>query len=144
MVIEPAANARPQIAGRLTVAGATGVTLRGFSFAPIDPYWDLLVDACSTDVTFDGLVGRRFLILEGTKRITIRNGAWGGYSTPGDQDSAIGTALFEGPSRICAGQLAQPAQDILIDSVTFHDVFWGVPQADWGRTPTVSRSTDTS
>jgi hypothetical protein len=120
------------IAGRLTVAHARNLVVRGVRFAPVDPNWDLLVDACTSRVRFEGLVGRRFGILEGTDRITIRGGSWGGYSTPGDHDPAITTSQLSGPTRTCGGTVAGPARNILIDSVTFHDVFWGKPQSEWG------------
>src|SRR5205807_7323783 len=73
-----------------------------------------------------------FLILEGNTRITFRGGSWGGYATPGQDDSAIGTAGAAGPERMCNGQVAPPAHAILFDGVTFHDVFWRVPETAWG------------
>ena len=120
------------IAGRLTIASARNLVVRGVHFAPIDPNWDLLVDACTSRIRLEGLVGRRFGILEGTDHITIRGGAWGGYATPGDHDSAITTSQLSGPTRRCAGKVAGAARNILLVGITFHDVFWGKSQSEWG------------
>jgi hypothetical protein len=132
VVVQPARPGTVTFGGRLTVAHAQNLVVRGLRFSTNEAYWDLLVDACTQNVRFEGLVGRRFLIIEGTDRITLRGGSWGGYSTPGGDDSAISTSQLGGPTRRCGGVLAHPARNILIDGVTFHDVFWNKRQSEWG------------
>jgi hypothetical protein len=133
VLVQPAPGAHASFAGRLTLAGASFLTLQGLQLAKVGPGdRSLFFDACTHDVTVQNVVGTTFVILEGNTRITFRGGSWGGYATPGQEDSAIGTAGAAGPARLCSGQLAPPARDILFDGVTFHDVFWDVPESAWG------------
>jgi hypothetical protein len=127
VVFQPAAGASVSFSGRFTVA-ASHLALKGlhFHFAPTGSDRSLMVEACSDDVTFDQTTGEVFSVLEGTSNITFSGGSWGGYglSTPGQFDSAIGTAGGSGPARSCNGAIAPPAHNIVIDGVHFHDVFW--------------------
>jgi len=133
VVFEPAPGAAVSFAGRLALDGATHVTLSGFTLARTGPTdRSLFIASCTSDITLDGLTGETFFIEEGTSQITFDGGSWGGYGTPGEQDSAVGTSGAAGPANSCGGQLAPPAHAILFDGVTFHDVFWGVPAASWG------------
>jgi hypothetical protein len=125
-------SGRVVLAGRLTLAGVRNVRLVNFSFPRSDPQYELLFDACNSGVTLVGSTGRRFVILEGNAHIHFEGGSWGGYSRPGDEDSAIGTAGATGPDRQCNGRLAPPAHDIVFDHFTWHDVFWGKTVAQWG------------
>jgi hypothetical protein len=127
-----APGARVTMGGRLTIAGASHVKLVNFDFPRSDPQYELFFDACNTDVTLDNSTGRRFLIIEGNSHITFDGGYWGGYSTPGDEDSAIGTGGSDGPDRQCNGAIAPPAHDIVFDRFTWHDVYWGKTVAEWG------------
>ncbi|MDX6467786.1 MAG: hypothetical protein QOI27_2826 [Gaiellaceae bacterium] len=133
VIVRPASGATVSFSARLTISGASYLTLEGLRLAQVGPGdRSLFFDACTHDVTVRNVVGTTFLILEGNTRITFLGGSWGGYGTPGQEDSAIGTAGPAGPERMCNGQLAPPAHAILFDGVTFHDVFWGVPESDWG------------
>ena len=106
----------------------------------------LFIAGCTTDVTLQNLTGETFFVEEGTSAVNFRGGSWGGYSTPGEADSAIGTSGAAGPTYTCGGEAAKPATDIVFDGVLFHDVFWGVPLLGMGEDPipTASRSTATS
>jgi hypothetical protein len=125
-------SGRVVLAGRLTLAGLRNVRLVNFSFPRSDPQYELLFDACNSGVTLVNSTGRRFVILEGNAHIHFEGGSWGGYSNPGDEDSAIGTAGATGPDRRCSGRLAPPAHDIAFDHFTWHDVFWKKTVAQWG------------
>jgi hypothetical protein len=94
---------------------------------------DLRVD-CTTDVTIRGMSGRRFHMFEGNARIRFVGGSWGGYSTPNEEDSSIGTTDPEGPDgRPCHGKAAdEPSTDVTFDGVTWHDVFANTPSSAWG------------
>jgi hypothetical protein len=135
IVIRPAPGARVSFTGRLTIEGADHLVLENLQLASgLGPSRDrsLVVAACTTDVTFRNVRGETFFIMEGTRKIAFRGGRWGGYSTPGQQDSAIGTNGAAGPTRLCGGRLAPPASEILFDRVTFHDVFWKTTRQEWG------------
>jgi hypothetical protein len=133
VVFRPAPAARVSFSGRLSLEGAAHLTLVGFQLARPGPDdRSLFVDACTTDVTFDRVSGETFFVLEGTSHIRFLGGSWGGYGTPGAQDSGIGTSAASGPGRSCNGAPAAPARDIVFDGVTFHDVFWNVPESAWG------------
>jgi hypothetical protein len=123
---------RVVLTGRLTLAGLRNVRLVNFSFPRSDPQYELLFDACNAGITLVNSTGRRFVILEGNAHVHFQGGSWGGYSRPGDEDSAIGTAGATGPERSCNGRLAPPATDVVFDRFTFHDVFWGKTVAQWG------------
>lgn len=123
---------RVSFAGRLTLEGVRNVRLVGFDFPRSDPLYELLFDACNSNVTLVGSTGRRFVIIEGNSGIRFLGGAWGGYGRPGDEDSAIGTSGATGPSRMCDGRLAAPAHNLVFDGMTFHDNFWRVPESKWG------------
>lgn len=123
---------RVRMGGRLTLAGVANVRLVDFDFPRVDPVFDLLLDACNANVTLERSTGRRFFILEGNANVTFLGGSWGGYSSPGDEDSAVGTAGWNGPNRTCDGRPAPPARNIVFDGVVFHDVFWGKREAEWG------------
>jgi hypothetical protein len=125
-------SGRVVLGGRLTIAQARNVKLVNFSFPRSDPQYELLFEACNTNVTLVGSTGRRFVILEGNSHITFAGGSWGGYGNPGDEDSAIGTAGATGPERRCGGSVAPPAHAILFDHFTWHDVFWRKTVAQWG------------
>lgn len=120
------------MSGRLTFTDAHHVVLDGFNFPRSDPNYELLFDACNSDISIDDSTGRRFVILEGNSNITFDRGSWGGYGNPGDEDSAIGTSNWNGPGRICNGALAGPAHNIVFDHFTWHDVFWGKSVSQWG------------
>jgi len=80
---------------------------------------------CSRSVTLENASGRRFFMFEGNADFTFKGGDWGGYSTPGEEDSTMGTTGAYGPQRTCPGDSSpQPQKNILFDGVTFHDVFW--------------------
>ena len=133
VVVQPAPGAHASFTGRLTLAGASFLTLQGLQLAKVGPGdRSLFFEACNHDVTVRNVTGTTFFILEGNARITFRGGSWGGYGTPGQEDSAIGTGGAAGPSRTCNGTTAPPASGIVFDGVTFHDVFWNVPESDWG------------
>jgi hypothetical protein len=132
VTFRPALGATITMGGRLTLAGARHVKLVDFNFPRSDPVFELLFDACNSDVTIENSTGRRFFILEGNSNITFAGGSWGGYSNPGDEDSAIGTSNWNGPGRLCGGRLAPPAHDIVFDHFTWHDVFWREGVDEWG------------
>jgi hypothetical protein len=80
---------------------------------------------CSRSVTLVNASGRRFFMFEGNADFTFKGGDWGGYSSPGEEDSTMGTTGAYGPQRTCPGDSSpQPQKNILFDGVTFHDVFW--------------------
>jgi hypothetical protein len=133
VVFRPAQGATVAFSGRLSLDGAAHLTLQGFQLARPGPGdRSLFVDACTNDVTLQNLSGETFFVLEGTSHVLFQGGSWGGYGTPGAQDSGIGTSGAAGPGRSCGGAVAPPARDIVFDGVTFHDVFWNVPEAAWG------------
>jgi len=133
VVFQPAPGATVSFAGRLALDGTTHVTLSGLTLARTGPTdRSLFVASCTSDITLEGLTGETFFIEEGTSQLTFKGGSWGGYAAPGEQDSAIGTSGAYGPENSCGGQPAAPAHDIVLDGVTFHDVFWGVPASGWG------------
>lgn len=133
VVVRPAPGARVSFAGRLTLAGASFLTLEDLRLANVGPGdRSLFLEACTHDVTVRRVTGTTFLVLEGNANITFLGGSWGGYGTPGQEDSAIGTGGADGPTRSCNGTLAPPSRRIVFDGVTFHDVFWGVAEKDWG------------
>jgi hypothetical protein len=132
-VVRPAPGASVSFSGRLTLAGASFLTLDGLQLAQAGPGdRSLFFDACNRNITVKDVTGTTFLILEGNDHIHFVGGSWGGYGTPTEQDSAIGTAGAAGPTRMCNGQIAAPAHDVVFDRVTFHDVFWNVPEDQWG------------
>jgi hypothetical protein len=132
VTFRPAAGGRVTMGGRLTLAGARNVRFVDFDFPRSDPQYELLLDACNSGITLTGSTGRRFVILEGNGPLTFEGGSWGGYSNPGDEDSAMGTSGATGPSRSCGGKPAPPTHDVLFDGITFHDNFWGKPESQWG------------
>jgi hypothetical protein len=132
VTFKPARGATVTMGGRLTLAGAKNVKLVDFNFPRSDPSYELLFDACNANITLQNSTGRRFVILEGNSGITFDGGSWGGYSNPGDEDSAIGTAGATGPDRTCNGAIAGRVHDVLFDHFVFHDVFWGKTEAQWG------------
>jgi hypothetical protein len=132
VTFQPSRGATVTMGGRLTLAGAKNVKLVGFNFPRSDASYELLFDACNANITLQNSTGRRFFILEGNSGITFDGGSWGGYSSPGDEDSAIGTAGTTGPDRICNGTVAAPVHDVVFDHMIFHDVFWGKTAAQWG------------
>ena len=132
VTFRPAAGGRVTMGGRLTLAGVRNVRLVDFDFPRSDPQYELLIDSCNSGLTLTNSTGRRFVILEGNGPLTFEGGSWGGYSTPGDEDSAMGTSGATGPTRSCGGKPAPPTHDVLFDGVTFHDNFWGKPESQWG------------
>jgi hypothetical protein len=132
VTFQPSRGATVTMGGRLTLAGAKNVKLVGFNFPRSDAQYELLFDACNSNVTIQNSTGRRFFILEGNSDITFDGGSWGGYSNPGDEDSAIGTAGATGPNRVCDGAIAGPAHNIVFDHFVWHDIFWGKTVAQWG------------
>jgi chitodextrinase len=123
VTFRPATGATVTMHGTLSLAGVQHVKLVDFHFPRVDPNYDLLLRPCNGDVTLENSTGRRFFIFEGNSDITFSGGAWGGYSTPDDEDSGIG---IENPTTLatCNGTTAPPAHNIVFDGVTFHDVFW--------------------
>lgn len=134
VVFQPASGATVTVTGsRMTLSDLHHVTLKGITFSTSDTFRDVMFEACNSDLTLDGATAKKFTMLEGNTDVTIKNSSFGGYGTSGDTvDNVIGTAGATGPVRMCGGSLAGPATNILIDNVRFHDVFWGVAQADWG------------
>ncbi|HEY3189067.1 MAG TPA: hypothetical protein VGJ70_16400, partial [Solirubrobacteraceae bacterium] len=133
VVFRPAAGATVSFSGRLTLEDAKHVTLTDFNLSRNDPYRDLELASCNVDVTFVNATGKRFQIFEGNRDITFQGGDWGGYGATDEEDSGIGTRGSTGPTTTCAGESSpQPARNIVFDGVTWHDVFWGVPQSAWG------------
>lgn len=132
VVFAGAAGSRVVFSGRLTLHDLAHVVIAGITFQTADPYFDLMLDACNEDVTLKGLSGRRFIVLEGNQSIRFRGGSWGGYSTPGEEDSVVGTSGSGGPTRTCGGTLAPPVRDLVFDGVTWHDVFYNVPASSLG------------
>lgn len=133
VVVRPARGARVRFAGRLTVSGVQRLRFEDLDLArPGADDRSLYVGPCVSDVTFARVSGETFFLMEGTERIAFRGGSWGGYSAPGQEDSAIGTSGPTGPEDSCHGRPAGPAHAVTFDGVTFHDVFWGVPAAGWG------------
>jgi hypothetical protein len=132
VTFQPSRGATVTMGGRLTLAGAKNVKLVDFNFPRSDPSFELLFDACNANITLQNSSGRRFFMLEGNSDITFDGGSWGGYSDPGDEDSAIGTAGADGPNRFCNGTLAGPVHNVVFDHFTWHDVFWGKTVAQWG------------
>jgi hypothetical protein len=132
VTFRPAAGGRVTMGGRLTLEGAHNVRLVDFDFPRSDPQYELLFDACNSGITLTNSTGRRFVILEGNGALTFQGGSWGGYSNPGDEDSAIGTSGATGATRSCGGKPAGPTHDVLFDGITFHDNFWGKPESQWG------------
>jgi chitodextrinase len=129
VTFRPAAGATVTMGGTLFIGGTKHLKLVGFHFPRSDPNWELALEPCNNDITLESSTGRRFFILEGNSNITFRGGSWGGYATPDDEDSGIGTSNGAGvadPAGLatCAGTTAGPASNILFDGVTFHDVFW--------------------
>jgi hypothetical protein len=132
VTFRPAPGGRVTMGGRLTLAGARNVRFVDFDFPRSDSQFELLIDACNSGITLTNSTGRRFVILEGNGPLTFEGGSWGGYSNPGDEDSAMGTAGATGPTRSCGGKPAPPTHDVLFDGITFHDNFWGKPESQWG------------
>jgi hypothetical protein len=131
VVFQPAPGAQVSFSGRLSLRGVRHVTIRDMTVGRTDADWDLLLQPCNQDITFDNVGGGRwFAITEGNSNITFRGGSWGGYDTPGDHNSAIGTG---GDIESCDGASpAPPSHDILFDGVTWHDSFWGKTPDEWG------------
>jgi hypothetical protein len=133
VVFTPAPGAKVAFTGRLTIDGAAHLTLSHLDlWRPGYDDRSLFFQSCSSDVTMDAVSGETFFIMEGVRSLTFKGGSWGGYGQPGHEDSAIGTSGAYGPANTCGGALAAPAGPILIDGVTFHDVFWNVPESGWG------------
>jgi hypothetical protein len=132
VTFRPAKGATVSFSGRFTLEGASHMVLRDLRFSRSDEFRDLMFDACNNDITVVNSTGKRFFILEGNSNVTFRGGRWGGYGSPGEQDSHIGTGDAFAPNRTCNGQLAPPARNIVFDGVTWHDVFWNVPKEQWG------------
>jgi hypothetical protein len=133
VVFQPAPGASVSFTGRLELDGVSHVTLSDFTLARTGPAdRSLFIAGCTTDVTLQNLTGETFFVEEGTSAVNFRGGSWGGYSTPGEADSAIGTSGAAGPTYTCGGEAAKPATNIVFDGVLFHDVFWGVPSSEWG------------
>jgi chitodextrinase len=129
VTFRPAAGATLTMSGTLFIERAKHVKLVDFNFPRSDPTWELAIETCNDDVTLQNSTGRRFFILEGNSNITFHGGSWGGYATPDDADSGIGTSNGVGladPAGLarCGEEIAPPAHNVLFDGVTFHDVFW--------------------
>ena len=96
---------------------------------------------CTRDVTLINSTGRRFYMFEGNANVTFLGGDWGGYSSPGEEDSTMGTTGAAGPQTTCPGDSApRPQRNIVFDGVAWHDVFYlssctfvnGGQCAEWG------------
>ena len=103
------------------------VTFRNIGFGHnnvADSSPNLRVD-CTRDVTLINSSGRRFYMFEGNANVTFQGGDWGGYSSPGEEDSTMGTTGAYGPARTCPGDSGpKPQSNIVFDGVTWHDVFY--------------------
>jgi hypothetical protein len=147
VTFRPAAGATVTMGGTLFIGtplagGAKHLKLVDFHFPRSDPHWELAVEPCNDDITLENSTGRRFFILEGNSNITFKGGSWGGYATPNDEDSGIGTSNGVGvadPAGLakCGGATAGPARNIVFDGVTFHDVFWNTGCTDTSVTCTL-------
>jgi hypothetical protein len=157
---ETLSSAKGSPSSRISVAAAAGFTV-GFS-APAGsgtPVWldelhnvdltnisfgtndvgngsnfdgNLRID-CSSAVTLTNASGRRFHMFEGNANLTFEGGSWGGYATPGEEDSSIGTTQWDRPGETCRGDSApKPSSNITFDQVTFHDVFPNTASSQWG------------
>jgi len=128
VTIEAAAKAHVAITDQVSLWAVRGVTLRNIHFASpgrgVTGDWPLSVDGCSSNVTIAGGSGLRFAVVQ-AYHVRFQGGSWGGYGTDGDQDSM----LTSDPSR-CAAPGQPRTHDIVLDGVTFHDVFWGLRSAD--------------
>jgi hypothetical protein len=129
VTLEPAKGASVLVDGRLTLAGARHLTLKDIGIGRSDAYWDLLLQPCNSDITFENVGGGRYFgILEGNRDITFNGGSWGGYGAPGEHDSAIGW----GGEDLCDGSVPGPSHNLVFDHVTWHDSFWGQTPEQWG------------
>jgi chitodextrinase len=121
---EPAGSGR-----QVFINGLHHVTLRDIGFGHANSGGstpNLRID-CARDVTLVNSSGRRFAMFEGNTNVTFRGGDWGGYGSPDEEDSTMGTTGGSGPLITCPGDAApQPQHNILFDGVTWHDVFWNV------------------
>ena len=132
VLIRPAnGSARVLVDGRLSFRGVKHLTMRDIDVGRSDAFWDLLLEPCNSDLTFDHVGGGRYLgITGGNSDITFRGGSWGGYGRPGEHDSAIGGA--GDPGDTCDGRPVQPISNLVFDGVIFHDSFWGETPQQWG------------
>ncbi len=155
---EELSSSKGSESSRITIAAAPGYTV-GFDPADGDPVWlhelhnvdltnigfgtrnvgarggfdgNLRID-CSSNVTLTNATGRRFHMFEGNTNVLFEGGSWGGYASPGEEDSSIGTTEWDGPGETCRGDSApKPSSYITFDHVTFHDVFPNSSASSWG------------
>ena len=124
VTIEAAPQAHPVISDQVSLWGVRGLTMKNIRFASpgkgVGGEWPLSVDGCSSNVTIVNGSGLRFAIVQ-AYNVLFKGGSWGGYGADGDQDSMV----TSDPTR-CDTPGQARTHGIVLDGVTFHDVFWGV------------------
>lgn len=119
------ANITSQLQMTLSNATFVGpVTIR-----TADPYKDLLVEGCSSNIEFRNWSGRVFYIYGSSSNIRVFGGDWGGYTAMppnSTSDPAVSGVGYGTPG--CGDGIVR---NVLIDGVRFHDVLY-VPAAQWG------------
>jgi hypothetical protein len=123
VVIRPAKGARVSFTGPLELSNVRHLVLRDVKIEPFPAHWPLYM-ACVSHIRLENVGGgRRFLLSKGTD-VLIKGGSWGGYGARGEQDTLIGSG---GSSSSCygPGEAEGPSRRVVLDGVTFRDVFWG-------------------
>ncbi len=121
VAFQPAAGASVTLSGNVWLADAHHVTLSGFRVSASDQ-WPILVRGCSSDIRLENLSAVRFGIIS-ARDVTMQGGDIGGYNS--GEDGGV-TGLDDG----CG--LSPPVQNVVIDGVHIHDIFYKVPQSQWG------------
>jgi hypothetical protein len=115
---------------RVDLVDLNGVTFDGLQFRAADGghAGDLLLDKCNANIVIrNARASRTFGILEGNRNITFLSGSWGGYS-----DSEDSGFFWVGREACADGSVPAPSRNVVIDRVTFHDVYYQVPPEQWG------------
>ena len=122
VVLEPAPGASVSFSGRVTLTGASFLTLHDLTFDTGDPFNDFLLGPCNHDLQLENPSGTRFVVEGGNSNVTFHGGSWGGYSH--GEDSAIGGDSSIADLQTCGTGVNQPSRNIHFDGVTWHDVYW--------------------
>jgi hypothetical protein len=126
VVIEAASGASVSFTGPLELDNARHLTLRNLTIEGFPAYWSLDV-RCTSNLTLENVGGGRRLHISRSENVLVKGGWWGNYSARGEQDSHIGHG---GPNCMPA-QPGGPSRNVMLDGVTFRDVFWGKTLADF-------------
>jgi hypothetical protein len=115
---------------RVDLVDLAGVTFDGLQFRAADggAAGDLLLDKCNANIVIrNARASGTFGVLEGNRNVTFVGGSWGGYSN--HEDSGF---YWVGRDACADGSMPGPSRNVVIDRVTFHDVYYQVPSAQWG------------